>query len=50
MGSGLAIAIRELMIKTPLSLALINLLNKAVFDVGLLMTKNRLFACSVFVS
>ena len=50
MGSGLTIAIIEPMLKTPFSLALVNRLKKTVFDLELLMTQNRRFPWSVFVS
>ena len=49
MGLGLTIEIIEPMLKTLLSLALINLLYKTLFDVKLLMTQNRRCAWSVFV-
>ena len=50
MGSGLTTEIREPMLKTPLSLALGNLLKKKGFNVELQMTQNRQFSWSVFVS
>ena len=50
MGSVLTIAIREPILKIPLSLALINLLKETVFDVELWMIQNRPFAWYVFVS
>ena len=38
------------MLKTPLYIALRNLLNKTVFDAEFLMTQSRQFYWSVFVS
>ena len=49
-GSGLTIAIREPMVKTPLSLAIRNIWNKTVFYVELWMTQNRPFSWYMFVS
>ena len=49
MGTGLKIAIREPILKTSLSLALINQLKKTLFDVELWMTQNRLLAWYLFV-
>ena len=50
MGSGLKIEIIEPILKTALSLSFRDLLKKTLFDVELLITQNRLFAWSVFVS
>ena len=50
MGSGSTIAIIEPMLKTPLSLALINILKKTVFDAELWMTQKIWFAWYMFVS
>ena len=44
MRPGLTIAIIEPILKTPMFLALINLLKRAVFNVEVYMTQNRGFA------